>query len=322
MRWGAALPAPHRHGDNGRVTPLLTWDWPQTPIVVGIIAVLAVVVRWLLTRAVKAGVDAALRSSRDRNAGQGSRAERILAAATGVASARHEARTRTIGAMLRSLATVTIFALAILMILDTLGAPMGTLLASAGIGGIALGIGAQSLVKDILSGIFMIMEDQFGVGDLIDTGTVTGTVEDVGLRVTRLRDMSGKVWYVRNGEIIRIGNQSQGWSTASVEVPVASNEDASRAIGVLKLVMGEVYADPKWESVLLEKPEVAGVDSVTGGEMMLRIFAKCAPNQHWGVQRDILERSQKALREAGVRGPVALAPAPVAPLALPGIEFE
>ncbi len=286
--------------------PLLTWSWPETPLTLVAIVVLAVVARWLILRTIKASVDASLKRARDRNAGQGSRAERILAAATGVTSARHEARTRTIGAILRSVTSVVIGVVAALTLLEALGAPLGAVIASAGIGGVALGFGAQSLVKDFLSGIFMIMEDQFGVGDLVDTGEVVGTVEDIGLRVTRIRDASGQVWYVRNGEIVRVGNQSQGWSTALVDVPVAADEDPARVVAVLKEAMDEVYADPKWDAILLERPNVAGVERVVGNTMSMRIFAKCAPNQHWGVQRDILERSQQALQAAGVRGPVVL----------------
>lgn len=297
-------------GKNGRVLPLLTWTWPETPIVVGLVVVLGIAVRWLIVRAVKAGVDASLQRARDRNAGHGSRADRILAAATGVSGARHEARTRTIGSILRSMTTAVIATIAVLTILDALGVPLGPIVASAGIGGVALGFGAQSLVKDFLSGMFMIMEDQFGVGDLIDTGDVTGTVEDVGLRTTRLRDASGQVWYVRNGEIARIGNRSQGWSTATVDIPVAYDEDAPRVVGILNKTMDAVYADPRWETVLLQRPEVAGVEKVVGAAMTIRIFAKCAPNQNWGVQRDILERSQEALRAAGVRGPSIIGPAP------------
>lgn len=219
---------------------------------------------------------------------------------------RHEARTRTIGAVLSSVASVVITTLAVLMLLDTIGAPLGPVLASAGIGGVALGFGAQSLVKDYLSGMFMILEDQYGVGDIVDVGELTGTVEDVGLRVMRLRDPSGQVWYIRNGEINRVGNRSQGWSTGIVDVPVAYDEDVVKVLAVLKTTMDEVYADPKWENVLLGAPEIAGVDRIEGGTMVIRIFAKCAPNQHWGVQRDILERAQVALQAEGVRGPVLL----------------
>ncbi len=134
------------------------------------------------------------------------------------------------GAILKSTSTFAISAMAILTVMGLLGLPLGPLLASAGVGGVALGFGAQSLVKDFLSGIFMIVEDQYGVGDVIDTGEAIGTVEDVTLRVTRLRDGNGVVWYIRNGEIVRIGNRSQGWSTAVVDTAVAYDEDIDRAI--------------------------------------------------------------------------------------------
>ena len=130
------------------------------------------------------------------------------------------------GAILKSTSTFVIFTLALLTVMATVGLPLGPLLASAGVGGVALGFGAQSLVKDFLSGIFMILEDQYGVGDVIDTGEAVGTVEDVTLRVTRLRDASGIVWYVRNGEIVRIGNRSQGWSTALVDIPVGLQRES------------------------------------------------------------------------------------------------
>ena len=123
------------------------------------------------------------------------------------------------GSLLRSIVTFVVVTLAVLTVMALLGIPLGPLLASAGVAGVALGFGAQSLVKDFLSGIFMIIEDQYGVGDVIDTGEAIGTVEEVSLRITRLRDANGITWYVRNGEIIRIGNRSQGCSTAIVDMP-------------------------------------------------------------------------------------------------------
>lgn len=286
------------------VTPLITWHWPETPMLIGVILVGAVVTRAILLRAIRMAVDASVKHAKERNKDQGSRAERILAAAAGADNERHEARTRTIGAVLRSLTTVLVALIAVLTILDALGVPLGPIVASAGIGGAALVFGAQSLVKDFLSGIFMIMEDQYGVGDLVDTGEVTGTVEDVGLRVTRLRDANGQVWYVRNGQIMRVGNQSQGWSTAIVDIPVAYNEDAAHVLAILEKTMEELFAQPSWDDIVLEPPNVAGVDKVVGGSMIIRIFAKCAPNKHWGIQREILERGQAALQAAGVRGPI------------------
>ncbi len=295
------------------MTPLITWEWPSSLITIAAILLIAIILNAFLTRAIRLGVDASLRAAADRTHKQGSRAEQILAEAAGINSARHQARTRTIGSVLRSASSVAIVLIAAMTILAEIGVPLAPLLTSAGIGGVALGFGAQSLVKDYLSGMFMIMEDQYGVGDLINTGEVTGTVEEVGMRVTRLRDANGQVWYVRNGEILRVGNQSQGWSTGMIDVPIAYDEDAARAIAVLETVTEEVFADPDWEHVLLEKPSVAGVNAVAGGSMTIRIFAKCAPNEHWGVQRDILERSVTALQAAGIRGPViTIPPAPSA----------
>ena len=152
----------------------------------------------------------------------------------------------------------------------------------------------------------MIMEDQYGVGDLIDTGDARGTVEDVGLRVTRLRDATGTVWYVRNGEILRVGNQSQGWSTAIIDVPVAYDEDAAKVIGILEGVAAEIDTDAAYADVLLERPTVAGVNAVTATTMSIRMTAKTAPNQHWAIQRTLLERSLSALGKAGVRSPVPM----------------
>ena len=162
------------------------------------------------------------------------------------------------GALLRSTSTFVISAMAILTVMGLLGIPLGPLLASAGVGGVALGFGAQSLVKDFLSGIFMILEDQYGVGDVIDTGEAIGTVEEVTLRVTRLRDGNGVVWYIRNGEIVRIGNQSQGWSTAIVDIPVAYAENIERVIAVIREVVHEMDEDPDWQDRLLEEPTGGG----------------------------------------------------------------
>ena len=145
-----------------------------------------------------------------------------------------------------------------------LGIPLGPLLASAGVAGVALGFGAQSLVKDFLSGIFMILEDQYGVGDVIDTGEAIGTVEEVTLRITRLRDANGVTWYVRNGEIIRVGNRSQGFATAIVDMPVSYAESVERVVAVIREAATAMGADPEWADKFVEEPEVLGVESIVG----------------------------------------------------------
>ncbi|WP_240322784.1 mechanosensitive ion channel family protein [Austwickia chelonae] len=221
---------------------------------------------------------------------------------------RQRQRVETLGSVLRSIATVGILITAIFMVGDQLGLNMAPVIASAGFGGVALGFGAQSLVKDYLTGIFMLAEDQYGVGDFIDTGTAAGTVEEVTLRVTRLRDAQGVIWYIRNGEIVRVANKSQGWSTAIVDIPVAYDESPERVISVLTTAMQELEGDPEWEAILLEQPRVVGVEAVSGGTMSIRILAKCAPNEHWGVQREIRERGLTACAREGIRGPAIIPP--------------
>ncbi|MDO5499368.1 MAG: mechanosensitive ion channel family protein [Propionibacteriaceae bacterium] len=286
------------------MTPHITWNWPETAIELGVLIVLALVIYRLINHAIKVLVRSSVQRAEDRLAAADSRTARILADFTGISNARHRARTETLGSLLRSVNAVVTLVITVMMLLRALGIPLTPLLASAGIGGVALGFGAQSLVKDYLSGIFMLLEDQFGVGDIVDLGEASGTIEEVGLRVTRLRDATGQVWYVRNGEILRVGNLSQGWSTATVTVPVAVTSDPAKVLEVLDEAMAEIYADDEFADVLLDRPSVAGIDAVSGGTMSAKIFAKCAPNKHWGMQRAILARSVVALKRAGIHAPL------------------
>ena len=263
----------------------------------------AMALRWLLHRSIDRVVRGTVQRADERDRRTPGRAARVLSAATGSASERHRQRAATMGAILKSTSTFAISAMAILTVMGLLGLPLGPVLASAGVGGVALGFGAQSLVKDFLSGIFMIVEDQYGVGDVIDTGEAIGTVEDVTLRVTRLRDGNGVVWYIRNGEIVRIGNRSQGWSTAIVDTAVAYDEDIDRAITVMREVVHQMDQDPAWQGRLLEEPTVVGVESIAAGAVTVRIIAKCAPNENFPVQREIRERLKVALDRSGVRAP-------------------
>ncbi|MGL5861703.1 MAG: mechanosensitive ion channel family protein, partial [Phycicoccus sp.] len=146
-------------------------------------------------------------------------------------------------------------------------------------------------------------EDQYGVGDVIDTGEAIGTVEEVTLRITRLRDADGVTWYVRNGEIIRVGNRSQGHSTALVDMPVAYDEDVETVLGVIRTAATEFGADPQWEGRLLAPPEVLGVETITGGAMTIRVLAQCVAGENFAVQRDLRERLKTALDAAGVKAP-------------------
>jgi moderate conductance mechanosensitive channel len=229
-------------------------------------------------------------------------------------SERRRQRAETMASVLRSVATGVILSIAMLMVLDVVGLPIGPLLASAGIVGVAVGFGAQTLVKDFLSGIFMILEDQYGVGDLIDSGMgPVGTVEAVGLRVTRLRDGSGIVWYVRNGEILRVGNHSQGWSMGTVDVAVAYTEDIPRVQEIISETVSAMAEEDAWKPKIIDPPVVAGVESVTATAVTVRVTVKCTPNDHWAVQREMRERIKEAFDREGVRVPPPTYPTSTVP---------
>ncbi len=228
---------------------------------------------------------------------------KVLITGAGPDVERRRQRALTLGSLLRSISAFAVAVIAILTIMAELGLPLGPLLASAGVGGVALGFGAQSLVKDFLSGIFMVIEDQYGVGDVIDTGEAIGTVEEVTLRITRLRDAAGVVWFIRNGEIVRIGNKSQGWAAAYIDVPVSYDESPEEVIPLLEDVVTTMYAEEDWADKLIERPTVAGVESVSGGVMTIRIIAKCTPGDQFEIARVVRKRAKAELDEAGIRGP-------------------
>jgi moderate conductance mechanosensitive channel len=185
-------------------------------------------------------------------------------------------------------------------VLGILHVDVGPLLASAGVVGVALGFGAQTLVKDFLAGISMLAEDQYGVGDVIDVGEATGTVEQVGLRVTQLRSLDGTLWYVRNGEILRVGNMTQGWSRAVVEVRVLAVEDVPRVRDLMLAVGAEVQADPELGHLVLEDPEVAGIEDLTAEGALLRLLVKTAPSKQWEVARALRAGVRERMSAQGI----------------------
>jgi small-conductance mechanosensitive channel len=228
-----------------------------------------------------------------------------------VAERRHQ-RVHALGSILRSAASVTIFTIAGVVVLGDLGINLAPLLASAGVVGIAVGFGAQNLVRDYLSGIFMLVEDQYGVGDVITVGDATGTVETVTLRITRLRDVNGIVWHIRNGAIERVGNESQGWARAVIDFPVPYEADLSTIRTILSDAAETLWNEPSWRPVMLEKPEVWGAQEVSSAEVTMRIVVKTAPLRQWEVGRELRARVKAALDAAGIH-PAAEAPAPATP---------
>ena len=225
---------------------------------------------------------------------------------------RTAARARTLGVVMRSTATVVIYGLATLNILGEIGLNLGPLIAGAGIAGVAIGFGAQSLVKDFLTGTFMLVEDQYGVGDVVDLGLANGTVEAVSLRTTRLRSADGTVWHVPNGQIVRVGNQSQQWSRALLDITVAYDSDLREAERVIKEAADEMAANPDWDHELLEPPEVWGVERIAAGGADIRLIIKTRPASQFRVMRELRVRTKEALDAAGIRPPASPAPAPPA----------
>jgi len=222
-----------------------------------------------------------------------------------MSQARRVQRAETIGAVLRSIVTILIWSIAVLTVLEALGINLAPLLAGAGIAGIALGFGAQSLVRDFLSGVFMLMEDQFGVGDVVDTGVATGTVEGVSLRTTRLRDIDGVVWHIPNGTILRVGNKSQQWSRAVVDVPVTFEADTGAASEVIHEVAAGIWHEPEFASVILAEPSVLGVESLAPGRVVIRVVVRTQPQEQWRVERELRTRIKTALDAAGIALPSA-----------------
>lgn len=284
-----------------------SWAAVMTPLRIVLIVAIAVLLRWvahrtisrLTTASANGKIPAILRPLKDRAPDS----LREL----GLISERREQRAKTIGSVLRSLASVTIFAISGMLILAELGINLAPLLASAGIAGVAIGFGAQNLVKDFLSGMFMMLEDQYGVGDVVNLGEASGTVEAVGFRITTLRDVNGVTWYIRNGEVIRVGNMSQGWAMVNVDVPVPFNTDTNRAVQILQVSADDFAADEEWAKDLLEHPEVLGVQEYTPTGMTLRVTAKTNSSAQWRVGRALRGRLTEALESAGIpSGPTPL----------------
>ncbi len=214
---------------------------------------------------------------------------------------RRKQRAETMGSVLKHVASIVILGTAVLTVLDRLTIPIAPLLTSVGILGVAIGFGAQELVKDFIAGMFMLLEDQYGVGDVIDAGAAVGTVEAVTLRVTRLRDSDGRVWYVRNGTITRVGNESQGWSRAYMDVPVAYDADIVGVRVLLEQVAEEIWADPELrESKMVEEPRVYGVEQLSDSSLVFRISAKTLPSAQAEVARELRLRVKTALDTAGI----------------------
>ncbi len=279
-------------------------DWLiAKPLSILALIVIGLIVRWLLHRVVDRIARRAAEGTVPAVISRG-RVPQMFLEHNAVAAERRQQRTATVAGLLKSISTGVVAAIVIVMVIAQLGYNIAPLIASAGIIGVALGFGAQSLVKDFLSGIFLIVEDQYGVGDVVDVGVASGTIEAVGLRVTRMRDVNGTVWYVRNGEILAVGNMSQNWARTVLDIPVAFSEDLTRVREILHEVAQQVWEDPEYGQDILEEPEVWGVERWDPDGVIVRVVLKTAPLQQWGVAREMRERIKDRFDSEGIEIPL------------------
>jgi moderate conductance mechanosensitive channel len=233
--------------------------------------------------------------------------ERAPQTLASLVSDRRSQRAKTIGSVLQSILSFVVWGIALVLILGDLGFNLTPIIASAGVIGVAVGFGAQNLVKDFLSGIFMLLEDQYGVGDVVDLGEATGTVESVGLRVTTVRDYAGTVWYVRNGEIQRVGNSSQGFAVAVVDVPLGYATDVNEALRLLERVAREATSEDPIVDDVLEPPKVLGIQGMTTDNITLRLTVKVRPARQWAAQRELRRRIMAVFEQSGIHPPIRTA---------------
>jgi small-conductance mechanosensitive channel len=284
--------------DNDSWTCAAVYDWTGNetlahsatwligkPLAIVVIIIGAVLVRWVASKA----IDRVVR-----------RAENAPLLGAKHEFNRRAQRARSLGSLLKSITTTVVFGIAFVMALSELGLNVAPILASAGVLGLAIGFGAQNLVKDFLSGVMMMVEDQYGVGDEVDLGEAVGTVEHVALRVTRVRDVDGTVWYVRNGEILRVGNASQNWARTVLDINVSYAEDLQKVREVLQEVAHGVWDDEDYKDVILEEPEVWGVQALTPDWVTVRVTLKTAPLKQWGVAREMRERIKARFDHEGI----------------------
>jgi moderate conductance mechanosensitive channel len=310
------VPCWEQAADNPLCTAVYEWsggnawlasasDWLiAKPLNILVLLVFAGLLRWvihrLIDRVMKRAGQGAVPGIINRNR------SRQVVDRSSVAAERRQQRTATMGSLLKSITTGVVFGVIAIMIVDVLGFNIAPLIASAGILGLALGFGAQSLVTDFLSGVFMILEDQYGVGDVVDVGDAVGDVEAVGLRVTRIRDIDGTVWYVRNGNIARVGNMSQNWARTVLDIRVAYDEDLDRVRAILGEVAHHLWEEEKdnKDRDILEEPEVWGVQSLDPEAVVVRVVLKTAPMQQWTVARELRERIKERFDAEGIEIPL------------------
>jgi small-conductance mechanosensitive channel len=285
------------------------WNVADTPVRLICLIVLAFFARWLVHRTIDrlAAQAAGFAPPRLKSPIGGDKAPKFLrtraATVRNPYNERRGQRANALASLFKSITTTVVGTIVVLTVLDELGFALAPLLASAGIAGAAIAFGAQNLVKDFLSGVFMLIEDQFGVGDVINMGDVVGTVESVSLRVTRVRDGDGVLWHIRNGEVIRIGNKSQGWSALMLDVAVAYDEDVDRVEELLNEASAAMAEEEEWQEKFIEPPASLGIQQVTSSAVTIRLLGKCVANEQFGVERELRQRIKTVFDREGIKVP-------------------
>ncbi len=288
----------------------LAFEWTETnrhwlvevPVRIAAYVVVVLIARFLLHRM----IDRATGRQRDGDAQpkrtvlRNLRGRMPAAGADQQTSERRMLRAQTIGSVLKSTVSIVLLIWLSLAVLNVLGVNIAPFIASAGVLGLAIGFGAQNLVRDFVSGVFMLLEDQYGVGDTIDVGEAIGEVQSVGLRITTVRDIDGTLWYVRNGEIARVGNMSQEFAVARIELPVALTADVRRAEEVALEAAEAALEDPALAGKVLGEPSMLGVQEWSPDLVKLRMTVKTRPNKQWAVQRRLRREILRAYDEHGI----------------------
>jgi small conductance mechanosensitive channel len=268
------------------------WNHNQTLIRIVLVVVVALILRAALlisVRRIVAGVVSGVRGKKS-----------VINSDSPIEKARVVQRTKTMGSVLTNFITWAISIVAVIQVLGELGVAVGGLIAGAGIIGAAIGFGAQSLVRDLITGLFIVLEDQYGVGDIVDLGEVKGNVEAVGLRVTQVKDFEGTLWYVRNGEIARVGNKSQGWSRVVLDLALEIDADRAKATKALLDSATKVSARADFKAAIVSKPEVWGVHAFSGDEVVLRLVMQVDHKLQDEIARALREETLTTLKKAKI----------------------
>jgi small-conductance mechanosensitive channel len=270
-----------------------TYEWLVRALVILIVGVIAL---WSVSKVIDRVVDRVVSGVKLHHGAEDTKALE----ASPVEAMRQVQRARTLGIVLNAFAKWAIWIIVIIMVLTEFGVAVTPLIASVGILGAALGFGAQSLVKDMLNGLFMVFEDQLGIGDIVNLGQVTGVVERVGIRVTEVRDASGTLWFIRNGEVLQVGNFSKDWARIILDVPVPYTLDIDEAQDALLAAAKDFATQSEWRRKILEDPEMWGIESISHEALMVRLTIKVRAGEQFALRRALHRYVKSALDKRGI----------------------